>query len=191
MYLASGGAVFLAYLCTWAYPALALGRLANLIVFALLAAFAVKAAPCGQSASLLRRPLLPMTLHLAASFSRDAVLLGAVLSALRPYCWMPSTASPRRNAWPALAVAGILLAPGKMVYLPPWPRCLCWSPRRRAGPPRQSEKSWATWPPAWRWLLVLNTGTLTGALGSPAADNAAAVTEETTDDARSAKNLPR
>ena len=38
--------------------------------------------------------------------------------------------------------------------------------------------------------LVLNTGTLTGALGSPAADNAAAATEETTDDARSAKNAP-
>ncbi len=38
--------------------------------------------------------------------------------------------------------------------------------------------------------LVLNTGTLTGALGSPAADNAAALTEETTDDARSAKNAP-
>ena len=117
LYLASGGAVFLAYLLHLGFtPALALGRLANLIVFALLAAFAVKAAPCGKRI-FTAAALLPMTLHLAASFSRDAVLLGLCFGftalLLDAVYGQPT---PKRMA--ALAVAGILLAPGKMVYLP-------------------------------------------------------------------------
>src|SRR5699024_8102205 len=49
LYLASGAAVFLAYLLHLGFtPALALGRLANLLVFAALAAWAVKIAPFGR-----------------------------------------------------------------------------------------------------------------------------------------------
>ena len=52
-----------------------MGRLANLLLFAALAALAVKTAPFGKRVFTVAA-LLPMTLHLAASFSRDAPLLG-------------------------------------------------------------------------------------------------------------------
>lgn len=122
LYLASGGAVFLAYLLHLGFtPALALGRLANLIVFALLAAFAVKAAPCGKRI-FTAAALLPMTLHLAASFSRDSLLLGLAF-AFTALCMQAifgckdGTVLPVR-LWLPLAVFGILLAPAKLVYLP-------------------------------------------------------------------------
>ena len=76
LYLFSAAAVFLAYVFHFGFvPALMLGRTANLIVFALLAALAVKAAPFGRRV-FAAAALLPMTLHLAASFSRDSLLLG-------------------------------------------------------------------------------------------------------------------
>ena len=76
LYLFSAAAVFLAYVFHLGFvPALMLGRTANLIVFALLAALAVKAAPFGRRV-FAAAALLPMTLHLAASFSRDSLLLG-------------------------------------------------------------------------------------------------------------------
>ena len=56
-------------------PTLLLGRLANLLLFAALALWAVRWAPFGRRV-LAAAALLPMTLHLAASFSRDSVLLG-------------------------------------------------------------------------------------------------------------------
>ena len=187
LYLASGGAVFLAYLLHLGFtPALALGRLANLIVFALLAAFAVKAAPCGKRI-FTAAALLPMTLHLAASFSRDAVLLGLCFGftalLLDAVYGQPT---PKRMA--ALAVAGILLAPGKMVYLP-LAALFVLVPAAALGHHAKAKKL-GYLAACLALALVLNTGTLTGTLGSPAADNAAAVTEETTDDARSAKNAP-
>ena len=187
LYLASGGAVFLAYLLHLGFtPALALGRLANLIVFALLAAFAVKAAPCGKRI-FTAAALLPMTLHLAASFSRDAVLLGLCFGftalLLDAVYGQPT---PKRMA--ALAVAGILLAPGKMVYLP-LAALFVLVPAAALGHHAKAKKM-GYLAACLALALVLNTGTLTGALGSPAADNAAAVTEETSDDARSAKNAP-
>ena len=187
LYLASGGAVFLAYLLHLGFtPALALGRLANLIVFSLLAAFAVKAAPCGKRI-FTAAALLPMTLHLAASFSRDAVLLGLCFGftalLLDAVYGQPT---PKRMA--ALAVAGILLAPGKMVYLP-LAALFVLVPAAALGHHAKAKKM-GYLAACLALALVLNTGTLTGALGSPAADNAAAVTEETSDDARSAKNAP-
>ena len=66
LYLFSAAAVFLAYVFHLGFvPALMLGRTANLIVFALLAALAVKAAPFGRRV-FAAAALLPMTLHLAA-----------------------------------------------------------------------------------------------------------------------------
>ena len=153
---------------------------------ALLAAFAVKAAPCGKRI-FTAAALLPMTLHLAASFSRDAVLLGLCFGftalLLDAVYGQPT---PKRMA--ALAVAGILLAPGKMVYLP-LAALFVLVPAAALGHHAKAKKL-GYLAACLALALVLNTGTLTGALGSPAADNAAAVTEETSDDARSAKNAP-
>lgn len=76
LYVVSAAAVFLAYVLHFGFaPALFLGRLANLLLFAALAALAVKTAPFGKRVFTVAA-LLSMTLHLAASFSRDAPLLG-------------------------------------------------------------------------------------------------------------------
>lgn len=187
LYLFSAAAVFLAYVFHLGFvSALMLGRTANLIVFALLAMLAVKAAPFGKRV-FAAAALLPMTLHLAASFSRDAVLLGLCFGftalLLDAVYGQPT---PKRMA--ALAVAGILLAPGKMVYLP-LAALFVLAPAAALGHHAKAKKM-GYLAACLALALVLNTGTLTGALGSPAADNAAAATEETTDDARSAKNAP-
>lgn len=122
LYLASGAAVFLGYLLHLGFtPTLALGRLANLLVFALLASLSVRRAPFGKRV-FTAAALLPMTLHLAASFSRDAVLLGlafAFTALVLDAAFGPDKAKPLslKNLLP-LIVFGLLLAPGKVVYLP-------------------------------------------------------------------------
>ena len=167
LYLASGGAVFLAYLLHLGFtPALALGRLANLIVFALLAAFAVKAAPCGKRI-FTAAALLPMTLHLAASFSRDAVLLGLCFG-FTALLLDAVYGQPTPKHMAALAVAGILLAPGKMVYLP-LATLFVLVPAAALGHHAKAKKL-GYLAACLALALVLNTGTLTGALGSPASD---------------------
>lgn len=122
LYLASTAGVFLAYLLHLGFaPALLLGRLANLLLFAALAALAVWVAPFGKRVFAVAA-LLPMTLHLAASFSRDAPLLGlcfAFTALLMDAAFDPEkrkALSPARLA--ALLLCGVLLAPGKLVYLP-------------------------------------------------------------------------
>lgn len=122
LYLASTAGVFLAYLLHLGFaPALLLGRLANLLLFAALAALAVRVAPFGKRAFAVAA-LLPVTLHLAASFSRDAPLLGlcfAFTALLMDAAFDPEkrkALSPARLA--ALLLCGVLLAPGKLVYLP-------------------------------------------------------------------------
>ena len=133
LYLFSAAAVFLAYVFHLGFvPALMLGRTANLIVFALLAALAVKAAPFGRRV-FAAAALLPMTLHLAASFSRDSLLLGLAF-AFTALCMQAifgckdGTVLPVR-LWLPLAVFGIrqtgLPAAGSVVpadsQQPLWP----------------------------------------------------------------------
>lgn len=135
LYLPSAAAVFLAFVLRLGFvPALVLGRLANLACFALLAAAAVKYAPFGRRV-FAAAALLPMTLHLAASFSRDSLLLGlcfafaalAMRSAFAPE-------APGRKLLAALAAAGLLMCPGKAVYLPLALLVLCIPGRRLALP---------------------------------------------------------
>lgn len=59
-------------------PTLFLGRLTNLLFFAFLASWAVKRTPVAK-AVFATVALLPMTLHLAASYSRDSNLLALCL----------------------------------------------------------------------------------------------------------------
>ena len=135
LYLPSAAAVFLAFVLRLGFvPALVLGRLANLACFALLAAAAVKYAPFGRRV-FAAAALLPMTLHLAASFSRDSLLLGlcfafaalAIRAAFAPE-------APGRKLLAALAAAGLLMCPGKAVYLPLALLVLCIPGRRLALP---------------------------------------------------------
>ena len=135
LYLPSAAAVFLAFVLRLGFvPALVLGRLANLACFALLAAAAVKYAPFGRRV-FAAAALLPMTLHLAASFSRDSLLLGLCFAfaalAMRA-AFAPE--APGRKLLAALAAAGLLMCPGKAVYLPLAMLVLCIPGRRLALP---------------------------------------------------------
>ena len=135
LYLPSAAAVFLAFVLRLGFvPALVLGRLANLACFALLAAAAVKYTPFGRRV-FAAAALLPMTLHLAASFSRDSLLLGLCFAfaalAMRA-AFAPE--APGRKLLAALAAAGLLMCPGKAVYLPLALLVLCIPGRRLALP---------------------------------------------------------
>ena len=121
LYLPSAAAVFLAYALHLGFvPALLLGRLANLLVFAALASAAVRCAPFGRR-MFAAAALLPMTLHLAASFSRDAMILGLCFAFTALFLDAMFGRSGGPLPWPrllGLGVCGALLAPAKVVYLP-------------------------------------------------------------------------
>lgn len=121
LYLASAAGVFAGFVLRLGFvPTLMLGRLCNLLVFAALAAAAVRRAPFGRRV-FAAAALLPMTLHLAASFSRDSMLLGLafLFTALCLEAVFGGEGRPLRpRDLAALAVSGILLAPAKVVYLP-------------------------------------------------------------------------
>lgn len=100
-------------------PTLFLGRLTNLVFFAFLSAWAVKRTPVAK-AVFAAVALLPMTLHLAASYSRDSNLLALclVFAALV----LDLAFGPREKlGWKQLilpALAGLLIVPSKIVYFP-------------------------------------------------------------------------
>lgn len=100
-------------------PTLFLGRLTNLVFFAFLAAWAVKRTPVAK-AVFAAVALLPMTLHLAASYSRDSNLLALCL--LFAALVLDLAFGPRENiGWKQLilpALAGLLIVPSKIVYFP-------------------------------------------------------------------------
>ena len=100
-------------------PTLFLGRLANLVFFAFLSAWAVKRTPVAK-AVFAAVALLPMTLHLAASYSRDSNLLALCL--LFAALVLDLAFGPRENiGWKQLilpALAGLLIVPSKIVYFP-------------------------------------------------------------------------
>lgn len=122
LYLVSAAAVFVGFMLHLGFvPTLMLGRTSNLLVFALLAALAVKRAPFGKRV-FLTVALLPMTLHLAASFSRDSLLLGLSFAftalCLQAIFGCRDGQVLPVSVWLPLAVFGVLLAPAKLVYLP-------------------------------------------------------------------------
>ena len=191
LYVVSAAAVFLAYVFHLGFaPALFLGRLANLLLFAALAALAVKTAPFGKRIFTVAA-LLPMTLHLAASFSRDAPLLGlcfAFTALLMDAAFGPDknkALSPARLA--ALLLCGVLLAPGKLVYLP-LAALLLLVPGARLGHHAKAKKC-GYLAACLLLALVLNSGLLADTLHS--GSTATATTAAETEDAdRTAKARP-
>ena len=105
------------------YTMLLYGRLANLILYLLLAALAVWLAPtslCGLFACV---ALLPMPLQLAASLSPDAAVLGLAFS----FTALCLRLRGEKAVWwqkILLIVLGGLTAPGKAIYLPVILLCL-------------------------------------------------------------------
>lgn len=120
LYWISGFGVLIGYWLHLGFAAtLYLGRLANLLFFAFLAAWAVKRTPVAKPAFAVAA-LLPMTLHLAASYSRDSNLLALCFffSALL----IDLAFGPREHiGWKQLVlpvVLAVLIVPSKVVYLP-------------------------------------------------------------------------
>ncbi len=95
-----------------------------------------------------------MTLHLAASFSRDAPLLGAVLRLYGAAAGCGLRPESEKGALPArltaLLFCGVLLAPGKLVYLP-LAALLLLVPAARGWGTTPGRRSAPIWPPVWRW----------------------------------------
>lgn len=105
------------------YTMLLYGRLANLILYLLLAALAVWLAPTSLRGLLACVALLPMPLQLAASLSPDAAVLGLVFS----FTALCLRLRGERAVWwqkILLIVLGGLTAPGKAIYLPVILLCL-------------------------------------------------------------------
>ena len=120
LYWISGFGVLIGYWLHLGFAAtLYLGRLANLLFLAFLAAWAVKRTPVAKPAFAVAA-LLPMTLHLAASYSRDSNLLALCFffSALL----LDLAFGPREHiGWKQLVlpvVLAVLIVPSKVVYLP-------------------------------------------------------------------------
>ena len=105
------------------YTMLLYGRLANLILYLLLAALAVWLAPTSLRGLFACVALLPMPLQLAASLSPDAAVLGLVFSftALCLRLWGEKAVWWQKIL---LIVLGGLTAPGKAIYLPVILLCL-------------------------------------------------------------------
>ena len=105
------------------YTMLLYGRLANLILYLLLAALAVWLAPTSLRGLFACVALLPMPLQLAASLSPDAAVLGLVFS----FTALCLRLRGEKAVWwqkILLIVLGGLTAPGKAIYLPVVLLCL-------------------------------------------------------------------
>lgn len=105
------------------YTMLLYGRLANLILYLLLAAMAVWLAPISLRGLLACVALLPMPLQLAASLSPDAAVLGLVFS----FTALCLRLRGEKAVWwqkILLIALGGLTAPGKAIYLPVILLCL-------------------------------------------------------------------
>lgn len=105
------------------YTMLLYGRLANLILYLLLAAMAVWLAPTSLRGLLACVALLPIPLQLAASLSPDAAVLGLVFS----FTALCLRLRGEKAVWwqkILLIVLGGLTAPGKAIYLPVILLCL-------------------------------------------------------------------
>ena len=105
------------------YTMLLYGRLANLILYLLLAALAVWLAPTSLRGLFACVALLPMPLQLAASLSPDATVLGLVFS----FTALCLRLRGEKAVWwqkILLIVLGGLTAPGKAIYLPVILLCL-------------------------------------------------------------------
>ena len=109
--------------CKNFYTMLLYGRLANLILYLLLATLAVWLAPAALRGLFACVALLPMPLQLAASLSPDAAVLGLVFS----FTALCLRLRGEKAVWwqkILLIVLGGLVAPGKAIYLPVVLLCL-------------------------------------------------------------------
>ena len=153
------------------------------MLFAALASYAVKVVPFGKRV-FAAVALLPMTLHLAASFSRDAPLLGLCFAFTALVLDAAFGADRAKALHPTrlavLLITGVLLAPGKMVYLP-LAALLLLVPNLRLGRHAKVKKA-GYLALCVALALVLNSGMLESFLGSNSAAEESTTVAATTAD---------
>lgn len=120
LYWPSAFGVLIGYLLRLGFvPTLFLGRMMNLLLFAVFSMLAVKITPVAKQVFALIS-LLPMTLHLAASYSRDCVIMAVTLLFIALI--LDASYGPHQQlSWPsilAISLLGGLLLPAKIVYIP-------------------------------------------------------------------------
>lgn len=99
-------------------PLVLMGRLFNLLTFAAMAYFAIRVMPFKKEI-IMAVSCLPMTLHLAASYSYDTVFIGLSMMFFA-WCFYLAFEKDKVTVRDTvlLALLLILLEPGKIVYLP-------------------------------------------------------------------------
>ena len=115
-------------------PTLYLGRLANLLFFAFFTSRAVKRTPIAKPVFAIAA-LLPMSLHLGASFSRDSGLLALCFYFVALVLDLAYGPKDKFQWKPILlmTVLGAIIAPSKIVYFPIL-ALIFLIPRHRMGP---------------------------------------------------------
>lgn len=110
------GIVLATLLNLGSYPLFYLGRFFNLLMFAVLVYSAVRITPIGKNV-MMTAGLLPMTLHLASSYSYDAGIIGLAFL-LTGMCLRAVYGEGLMSRWEkvGLVVIAALLAPSKVVY---------------------------------------------------------------------------
>lgn len=98
------------------YPLFYLGRIFNAVCFVTCAALAYRITPFGKNA-VVALSLLPMTLHLTASFSYDVgiISLGLLLTALVLKAMTSAETISRKHSLSIIVIAA-MLAPCKVIY---------------------------------------------------------------------------
>lgn len=125
VYLPQAAGITLARLMHLGYiPLVYSGRLMNLLAFAAMAAVSVRLMPFKKEV-LMAVSCLPMTLHLAASYSYDAAFIGLSMLLLS-WCFHLAYEKEkiRGKDLLVLTLLLVLLEPGKIVYLPAAGICL-------------------------------------------------------------------
>lgn len=119
VYLPQAVGITLARLLHLGYiPLVMLGRLFNLLTFAAMSYFAIRVMPFKKEI-IMAVSCLPMTLHLAASYSYDTVFIGLSMMFFA-WCFYLAFEKDKVTVKDTvlLALLLILLEPGKIVYLP-------------------------------------------------------------------------
>ncbi|MEG1781740.1 MAG: DUF2142 domain-containing protein [Oscillospiraceae bacterium] len=94
-----------------------MGRMMNLIAYALIVAFAIKIAPIGKNI-LIAVGLLPMTLHLASSFSYDTMVISFAFLFIATCLYLAKgERQVKIKDMIILSAAAFFLAPSKGIYI--------------------------------------------------------------------------
>lgn len=155
-----------------------MGRICNLLFFVAVTGLAMRKLPFGKEV-LFGTALLPMTLHLSASFSYDAWIMAWIFY-FTAYCMDLAFAAGRVRAWDVAVLAAVmaLVGPCKIVYAVFMGLCLLIPVRKFGG--------WGKWFVsaccvfgAWMAVMIVVNGRTVSTYVAPETENYIAWAQET------------